>query len=653
MFNNPFKSNKIKDNNKPSLIKRFSEATKKLLKYTPVVVAGILSWNSNASVSTTTVNQINFDKFSNSSIAVNQADNSNETDLTKIVIKKDNNEVKYTVQKWDTASEIAEKFNVSLIELDKHNDNLDLNNFIHPGQVFEIPTSIKNEVNNKNIASNNIDTIDLVESVDNTNISNNNIDWNKNSHNVVTGDNLWNISEKYEWIKYLDLLKWNKHLSHKKYAVHPWDTVYLESQNDVIALNRKINKIDENTVKTEKALVFSSKIKKDLHKLLSEDPKLIIYLVKYVENYHSNEFEIKNTNDYTKSDKKNAISIFISSTNIHRQRKLIELLENKSIFLQNKRLIVESEENREFYAGLINNWVIRWREGDACGNWSRYILEKWTTIDLPNAGMDGYKYPQKLEKYNKDNFVKIKISHPNDAPYLAFVPYDKWYGWTDDRKSFGHVDIALWNGKFIYNDKVRNHSWWSINTNDNRLDLKKTGFLWIAYVPVNFKVKSKYKINEIAQVKKNEEKINTTVWINEYLNVSELIKSTQLGIWKDVSDTIIFSWKPTSLENTDNNVIGINSNKLANPIIEKVLLNVKNIDKRNELRWKLWDNPLDIIYKTMKIQKEDYDNVTNTNDIDKIRQKRYILELHKIATELLTYNTKMNNWKNQITRKVA
>ncbi len=134
---------------------------------------------------------------------------------------------------------------------------------------------------------------------------------------------------------------------------------------------------------------------------------------------------------------------------------------------------------KNYAADFCNKLKKYWAEsksGAYCGFNVRSALETHTPIDLPDFGMHAYRYPAELDA--NPNFIKEAVSNPNEVQPWGLVVYDKWAtAWSDAREKYGHIEVALWWGKYYFG-KTNNYPGWSINAN-----VDESWFTWYAYYP--------------------------------------------------------------------------------------------------------------------------------------------------------------------------
>lgn len=122
-----------------------------------------------------------------------------------------------------------------------------------------------------------------------------------------------------------------------------------------------------------------------------------------------------------------------------------------------------------------------WKNGAYCGQNVGNMLSLFGSPQLPSWGRHGYRWTSFLD-WNP-GFTKVRINSPSEAEAGGICVYDKWFGYTDERMAYGHVEIALWNGEFYYWSK-RNRPGWSIDASRNP---DNSGFTWYVYYPVTSK----------------------------------------------------------------------------------------------------------------------------------------------------------------------
>ncbi len=151
----------------------------------------------------------------------------------------------------------------------------------------------------------------------------------------------------------------------------------------------------------------------------------------------------------------------------------------------------ESVEAQDTYAGwkqlvrfIENEWYKRWAGAWLCGKnvWdtlNRYYTSYGINSGLPTSQRHGWKWDNFL-RWNP-HFLRIKISHPSEAPNGSIISYAAWehFDWSDAKKAHGHVEIKTASNMFYFG-WINRHPGWSANANIN---LQKSGFTGYAYVP--------------------------------------------------------------------------------------------------------------------------------------------------------------------------
>lgn len=128
--------------------------------------------------------------------------------------------------------------------------------------------------------------------------------------------------------------------------------------------------------------------------------------------------------------------------------------------------------------GPTNSW------SNSCGAAVRTLLKSYGISGLPETGANGKNWESILNERG-DQFIKMKISHPDQAYPGAILVYDG--SGTDGssmNKAFGHVEIKWSDGKY-YSYYEWSRAWGSAATNEK--DPIKyneiTGFTGYAYYP--------------------------------------------------------------------------------------------------------------------------------------------------------------------------
>ncbi len=88
---------------------------------------------------------------------------------------------------------------------------------------------------------------------------------------------------------------------------------------------------------------------------------------------------------------------------------------------------------------------------------------------LPDNGRHWYRWGSFLE--NHSMFEEKPGMNAQSAPAGSVISYNKWTGWSDARKEYGHVEIALWSWKGYYFGKLASNPGWS-NKNPQQKDYR-------------------------------------------------------------------------------------------------------------------------------------------------------------------------------------
>ncbi len=121
---------------------------------------------------------------------------------------------------------------------------------------------------------------------------------------------------------------------------------------------------------------------------------------------------------------------------------------------------------------------------DSCGAAVRELLKSYGVTGLPESGANGKNWEQILGD-RPDQFIKMKISHPDQAYPGAILVYDgSGSEWSDMNKQFWHVEIkgSDWRYYSYYNGK---RAGWSAATTEKNSEkyADLTGFIGYAYYP--------------------------------------------------------------------------------------------------------------------------------------------------------------------------
>ena len=151
----------------------------------------------------------------------------------------------------------------------------------------------------------------------------------------------------------------------------------------------------------------------------------------------------------------------------------------------------ESIEDQDTYAGwrqlvrfIESEWYKRGAGAWLCGKnvWdtlNRYYASYGISAGLPTSQRHGWKWDSFL-RWNP-NFLRMKISHPSEAPNGSIISYAAWehFDWSEAKKDHGHVEIKTASNMFYFG-WINRHPGWSANANIN---LQKSGFTGYAYIP--------------------------------------------------------------------------------------------------------------------------------------------------------------------------
>lgn len=138
-------------------------------------------------------------------------------------------------------------------------------------------------------------------------------------------------------------------------------------------------------------------------------------------------------------------------------------------------------------ANLGDHVVKEWPTGgktDSCGAAVRELLKSYGVTGLPESGAHGKKWEEILNN-RPDQFIKMKISHPDQAYPGAILVYDgSGELWSDANKENGHVEIKGSDGKY-YSYYKWERAAGSAKTNEKNPEkyVGLTGFIGYAYYP--------------------------------------------------------------------------------------------------------------------------------------------------------------------------
>lgn len=139
---------------------------------------------------------------------------------------------------------------------------------------------------------------------------------------------------------------------------------------------------------------------------------------------------------------------------------------------------------RQLVRFIENEWYKRWAGAWLCWKnvWdtlNRYYTSYGINAGLPTSQRHGWKWDNFL-RWNP-HFLRIKISHPSEAPNGSIISYAAWehFDWSNAKKAHGHVEIKTASNMFYFG-WINRHPGWSANANTN---LQKSGFTGYAYVP--------------------------------------------------------------------------------------------------------------------------------------------------------------------------
>lgn len=121
---------------------------------------------------------------------------------------------------------------------------------------------------------------------------------------------------------------------------------------------------------------------------------------------------------------------------------------------------------------------------DSCGAAVRELLKSYGVTGLPESGANGKNWEEILNK-RPDQFIKMKISHPDHAYPGAILVYDgSGSKWSDMNKEFWHVEIKWSDGGYYsyYNGKRAGGSA-ATTEKDPQKYVDLTGFIGYAYYP--------------------------------------------------------------------------------------------------------------------------------------------------------------------------